>query len=60
VESFKFSLGQKVKLVESGECGVVTGRAEYQCDQNGYYVRYKAGDGRQVEQWWGENAIEAV
>lgn len=56
----KFSLKQVVKLVESGEVGTIIGRAEYATSEPSYYVRYKAADGRQVECWWGETAIEAA
>lgn len=54
---FAFDLGGKVKLVESEETGTVVGRAEYMTGENGYLVRYCAGDGRQVEAWWGESAL---
>lgn len=57
---FKFEMKQIVKLVESDETGTVIGRAEYAHSENCYYVRYKAGDGRQVESWQGESAIEAA
>ena len=61
MKKWTFELKQIVKLVESGESGTVVGRAEYShstaCN---YLVRYKAGDGRQVETWWTETAIEAA
>jgi hypothetical protein len=57
---FKFELGQKVKLSLSGEEGFVTGRAQYEASENSYYVRYVNADGRQVECWWGEKALEAA
>lgn len=59
-KAFKFELKQPVKLVESAETGTVIGRAEYSEHSNSYLVRYCAGDHRQVEEWWGEAAIEAV
>lgn len=59
--SFKFELGDKVKLVTSDEQGEVIGRSEF---SNGscpsYLVRYKAGDGRQNEVWWNSDALEAI
>jgi hypothetical protein len=54
---FAFQLNDRVALVHSGENGVVIGRVEYLFAENGYLVRYRAGDGRQVENWWGESAI---
>jgi hypothetical protein len=55
----KHALGATVKLRHSDETGEVIGRAEYSVSEPAYYVRYKAADGRQVEQWWGESAILA-
>ena len=57
---FAFELEAKVKLKLSGEKGEVIGRAEYTYCENHYMVRYRAGDGRQTESWWGESAIEAA
>lgn len=57
MEQFKFKLGDRVRLTESGEDGAVVGRAEYSNSSNTYLIRYKAGDGRQVEQWWQEDAL---
>ncbi len=39
------------------ESGIVIGRAEYTSSANSYLVRYRAGDGRQAEEWWDEDAI---
>lgn len=60
MNSFLFALKQLVVLVDSEECGTVIGRAEYSTSQNSYLVRYKAADGRQVENWWGEDALIAA
>lgn len=57
---FKFELKQPIKLVDSEEQGTVVGRAEYAHAENQYFIRYRAGDGRQVEAWWGESAVEAI
>lgn len=57
---FRFELRQEVSLSESEEQGIVIGRAEYSNSDNSYLIRYVAGDGRQVEVWWTEDAIEAV
>lgn len=56
----KYQLNQIVKLVSSEETGTIVGRAEYVSNENSYLVRYKAGDGRQVETWWSESAIQAA
>ena len=58
--SFKFELKRRVKITESGETGLVKGRAEYQTHENCYLLHYKAGDGRAVEAWWDESLIEPV
>lgn len=55
-----FDLGQKVKMSLSQETGVVIGRAHYTEGPPAYYVRYLAGDGRQVEAWWQASAIKAA
>lgn len=49
---FEFEIGQGVQLAMSGEEGYVIGRAEYMESVPSYFVRYRAGDGRQVEAWW--------
>lgn len=54
---FTYELRQAVKLAESGEMGTVVGRAEYTNSRNGYFIRYRAADGRQVEQWWPEDSL---
>ncbi len=54
---YKFMLGMAVAFEQSDEEGLVIGRAEYLTGEPQYYIRYKAGDGRQVEQWWGESAL---
>lgn len=58
--NFLFDIGDRVKLVESSESGEIVGRAEYANSINNYLIRYCAGDGRQVEVWWTEDAIEVV
>jgi hypothetical protein len=57
----KFELKQVVKIIDSGESGTVIGRAEYSTTPTpNYLVRYKAADGRAVEAWWSEDALEAA
>ena len=60
MSDFKFDLKAKVTIAASGEQGEVIGRAEHVYAENNYNVRYKAGDGRAVESWWTESALEAV
>ncbi len=55
---FKFELGCNVVIAVSGESGAVIGRAEYDTGNLQYLVRYKCADGRAVEQWWDEVALE--
>lgn len=57
MSSFKFQIGQQVKLSLSNETGQVIGRAEYQHASNSYYVRYVTTDGRQIEDWISEPAL---
>lgn len=54
---FEFKLKDKVSL-ESGEAGVVIGRAHFVDSNPQYQVRYKAGDGRMIESWWYESALQ--
>ncbi|MCY1699493.1 hypothetical protein OVA10_15710 [Lelliottia sp. SL45] len=59
--SFKFGLNQLVEIHVSGEFGAVKARAEYaNGSENGYYVHYKAGDGRAVTQWFDESDLVMV
>jgi hypothetical protein len=55
---FKYNIGQNMVLCLSGEAGIVVGRAEYANGENQYALRYIAADGRQVEGWFLESAIE--
>lgn len=54
---FDFQCGDPVRIRMSGEEGVVIGRAEYSHSSPSYLVRYKAADGRCVEQWWSGDAL---
>nr|WP_321459654.1 hypothetical protein [uncultured Cohaesibacter sp.] len=58
--TFAFDLDQKVKMKLSDEQGLIIGRAEFVMDTPNYLVRYLAADGRQVESWWNESAIEKI
>jgi hypothetical protein len=57
MDKFIFELGQTVIIEASGETGRVIARAEYETSENGYLIRYKAGDGRATEAWWTEDAL---
>jgi hypothetical protein len=59
-KQFAFNLAQAVKISASGETGSIIGRAEYTSGENSYLLRYKAADGRAVENWWNESALEAA
>jgi hypothetical protein len=55
--AFRFGMNQRVRLNMSGESGVVIGAATFANHSDQYQVRYVASDGRQVEQWWDEDAL---
>lgn len=59
-KTFNFKLEDKVKLSESNEGGKIIGRAQYTYAIPAYLVRYVGGDGRQVENWISEDALEAA
>lgn len=58
---FKHEIGTKVRITCSGEEGVITGRAEHQhLTVHDYHLRYTAGDGRAVTQWWNEDTFTVI
>lgn len=57
---FEFALNDKVRLIGSEENGKVVARAQYWDCCNRYLIRYVAGDGRLVEQWWDGSSLELV
>jgi len=57
MDQFQFQLGDEVSIAVSGERGSIVARAEYATGVRSYLVRYKAGDGRAVENWWHEDAL---
>lgn len=58
--SFKYNLGDKVKITISGESGEVIGRAEYTATNPQYFVLFKAADGRAVTAWWEADFLSAA
>ena len=60
VSDFEFELNDEVIISVSGEEGEIIGRAEYLSSENTYLVRYQAADGRAVEAWWQESALELL
>lgn len=60
MKEFKFNLGQQVIIACSGERGEVVGRAQYKSSDDTYLIRCKAADGRAVQYWWGQEALEAI
>ena len=56
----KFNLGQEVIITASEETGKVIARAEYCNCAPTYRIRYKQADGKAVEMWWDEDALEAA
>lgn len=59
-KTFKFEIGQSVAIACSGERGIVIGRAQYQDDGDGYFVRYCSAIGTAASSWWAESALVAV
>jgi len=51
-------LGSTVSITCSQEQGKVIGRAEYLNAEPSYLIRYRCADGRAVESWWTEQALE--
>lgn len=58
--NFKLNMGDEATIAASGESGEVLARSEYVSSENAYLIRYKSADGRAVEAWWGESALESV
>jgi hypothetical protein len=58
MEKFAHDLGAAVTITASGESGTVIARAEYIEDSPSYLIRYKAADGRAVQNWWSGNALQ--
>jgi hypothetical protein len=54
----KFELGEEVTITASGESGLVIGSAFYLHAEPSFLIRYKCADGRAVESWWTEQALE--
>lgn len=47
---FAFSLGTRVVITASDEAGEIIGRAEYATSEPSYYLRYRAADGRAMQE----------
>lgn len=58
--TFNFKLEQSVIIKTSGEDAVVIARMHSIDTQPQYQLRYMAADGRAVESWWAESALEAA
>ena len=58
--NFVFDLLETVEIDASKETGIIIARAEYATSENSYLVRYKANDGRAVENWWSESALSFI
>lgn len=59
-ESFKFEVGQPVKLVSTGEAGQVIKATACLYAEDEYLVRYIDRNGCLQEKTWGESALEYV
>jgi hypothetical protein len=58
MNEFRFDFGQRVCLTLTGESGIVVGKCHYMNNECQYAIRYVAADGRQVESWLQESALE--
>lgn len=58
--SFKFDLGDTVRITMSAERGEVIARTDYTRSESQYLVRYVGSDDRACEQWWAESALGVV
>ncbi|MEP3633397.1 MAG: hypothetical protein ABJM82_00020 [Shimia thalassica] len=59
-KTFHHALEEVVKIITSGESGIVIGRAEHQNTNDQYLIEYKAADGRAVQEWWFENQTQKI
>ena len=59
MNEFDFSMQQLVEIICSGESGKVIGQAHFSNSEDSYFIRYKASDGRAIEQWWQRSALQA-
>jgi len=59
MNDFKFDIGVRAKITESGESGQIIARTESMSYSNRYQLRY-AQSGKCVEEWWDENALEVA
>jgi hypothetical protein len=60
MDKLLFQLGDAVQIAASDERGTVIGRAQYLNAEPAYLLRYKCADGRAIESWWTQQALEAV
>lgn len=58
MNGFLFAMGSRVRIVESGEVGTVVGIAEFDSADPQFLLRYRSADGRAVQAWWTQNALE--
>lgn len=58
--SSSFDLGTTAVIQCSGEHGRVIGVALYEHSEPSVLLRYLAADGRAVESWWTQSALERL
>lgn len=56
---FAFALASTAIIQSSGERGQIVSRSESTFAEPQYLLRYKSADGRAVEQWWSQGALQA-
>lgn len=57
---FKFALTQCVRLVQSGEQGIIIGQAHFSYAEDSFLVRYPTIVGELIERWWNVDALELI
>jgi hypothetical protein len=60
IETFKFELGQSVKLLDSGYTGTIIARCEYLSGPGDYVVLGKTQEGLTEQFWKTDDEIEAI
>lgn len=60
IKTFAYELGDTVRITCSGETGVITSRMQSLRSNDQYLLRYQNAEGRAVEEWWSEDALEEI
>lgn len=58
MNNFAFQLSDAVIIKASGETAEIASRSESTFAEPQYLLRYRCADGRAVEQWWTQSALQ--